>query len=448
MGPGHWLAAVAILGGCSGHSESRGSLDPDSPDPVMSLPGDAFTRPWAFYDALDPEHPFDAMLAIPGGFVAITHDPSPDAKAIPSRDNIALTSADGLTWQRHPLGETVHGRSLARGNGVIVAVGQRFGAGTRGTIVTSTDGGSNWTEQPGPDIGLMSVSFVEGQFWAFGEQGAFLTSRDGHSWEDHSRREYVQLNAIAFGLGRYVIVGNVSWLSSSDGRTFTEHRTICDDITQCPGVTPPGGSPPGALALFSLLFANGAFVTDGWVSNDGLHFTAAPGASGGGVFAHGLFLSVGREGPVAVSEDGRRWTTRTTAVATDDRTLSCADHTCIALPHGILVVPGPGDPAPLPRLAPLDASEKDSGASVSVKVGQRIRLSMENFTEGRYGTAVLSSTAVRFLYDGVIPVPPTPPSRGLQFYVLAADAPGQVELRIPHSGPTPEFRLTIAVSAR
>ena len=213
-------------------------------------------------------------------------------------------------------------------------------------------------------------------------------------------------------------------------------------------MTPPGGSPPGALALFSLRFGNGAFVTDGWVSNDGLHFTAAPGASGGGAFTHGLFLSVGRGGAVSVSEDGRRWTTRTTAIASDDRTLSCADHTCIALPDGILVVPGPGDPAPLPRLAPLKASEKDSGATVSLMVGQRIRLSMENFTEGRYGAAMLSSTAIRFLYDGVIPFPPIPMSRGFQFYVFAADAPGQVELRIPHSGPTPEFRLTIAVSAR
>jgi len=336
----------------------------------VSLPDDAFDRPWAFYDALDPEHPFDAMLAIPGGFVAITHDPSPDAKAQPSRSNIALTSADGLTWQRHSLGETVHGRSLARGNGVIVAVGQRFGAGTRGSVLTSTDDGNSWTEQPGASVGLMSVSFMEGQFWAFGEQGAFFTSRDGRSWEDHSRREYVQLNAIAFGLQRYVIVGNVSWLSSSDGSTWTEHRTICDDIAQCPGVTPPGGSPPGALALFSLLFGNGAFVTDGWVSNDGQHFTAAPGASGRGAFTHGLFLSAGREGAVSVSVDGRRWTTRATAVATDDRSLSCADRTCIALPDGILVVPRPGDPAPLPRL------------------------------------------------------------------------------RVPHSGPTPEFRLTISVSAR
>jgi hypothetical protein len=37
-------------------------------------------------------------------------------------------------------------------------------------------------------------------------------------------------------------------------------------------------------------------------------------------------------------------------------------------------VPGSGDPAPPSRLAPLLASEKDSGASVSVNVGQRIRL--------------------------------------------------------------------------
>ncbi len=421
--------------------------DPDS-RAVMSLPDEAFARPWAFYDALDPEHPFDAMLAIPGGFVAITHDPSGDAKALPSRNNVGLTSPDGLTWQRHGLGDSVHARGLALGNGVIVAVGQRFGAGTRGTVLTSGDGGNTWTEQPAPNVGLMSVTFLQGQFWAFGEQGAFFTSRDGRSWEDHSRREYVQLNAIAFGLGRYVIVGNVSWLSSSDGRAWTEHRTICDDVALCPGVTPPGGSPPGALALFSILFGNGVFVTDRWVSSDGLHFTAAPDASAG-TFSHGLFLgAVDEKGRFTVSSDGRTWTTRTTAVATDDRTSSCVDHTCIPLRDGLLVIPGAADPAPLPRLPRLELTQKDSGATIAAKVGQRIGLLLDTFTDGRYGSPVLSSPAVRFLNDGIIPYPPSPPLRGSQFFNFAAAAPGQAELRIPHNGGTPEFRVVFDVTAR
>jgi hypothetical protein len=61
--------------------------------------------------------------------VAITHEPTNDGKARPERNNIAAFSSDGLTWEQHPLGDTVHARALAFGNGVIVAVGQRMGGG-------------------------------------------------------------------------------------------------------------------------------------------------------------------------------------------------------------------------------------------------------------------------------------------------------------------------------
>jgi hypothetical protein len=111
----------------------------------------------------------------------------------------------------------------------------------------------------------MSLRFLEGQFWAFGELGAFFTSRDGRSWVDQSRWQSGQLNDVAFGHGRYVVVGNAVWLSSADGRTWEEHRSICGDLARCPGVVPPGGTPTGFPALFSVVFGNGTFVTDGGV---------------------------------------------------------------------------------------------------------------------------------------------------------------------------------------
>jgi hypothetical protein len=211
-----------------------------------------------------------------------------------------------------------------------------------------------------------------------------------------------------------------------------------------------GGEPAVALGVFSVVFGKGVFVVDGgWVSSDGLHFAAAPGATGDEVvFSHGRFLSTGREGsPLAVSDDGRSWSTPTSSVATDDRTLSCADHTCIALGDGVLVVPAPTDPAPLPRLQAVQVNQKDSGP-IAVKVNQRIHVFLDSLTEGRYGTAALSSPAVRYLYDGVIAKPPSPPVRGSQYFFFAGAAPGQAELRIPHSGPTPEFRVSFDVTAR
>src|SRR3712207_8403021 len=50
-----------------------------------------------------------------------------------------------------------------------------------------------------------------------------------------------------------------------------------DDVARCPGVVPPGGAPPGVLALQRIIFGNGLFLTAGgvgtWASTDGIAWT-------------------------------------------------------------------------------------------------------------------------------------------------------------------------------
>jgi hypothetical protein len=347
--------------GPAGPSNSAGpsssSRPPDSsgasnPPAETSLTDADFAKPWVFLDRLAADRSFDAVIRGPSGFVAITHAPTTDGKANPSRNNIAATSADGLTWEQHPLGNAVHARAVAYGNGVIVAVGQRMGAGNRGPIFTSTDG-KNWTEGPGVDVGLMALKYVAGKFWAFGEQGAFFTSLDGTTWLDQSRPASVQLNDIVFGNGRFVVVGNISWLSSTDGVNWNEQRSICGDASLCPGVIPPGGAGPGALALSSVVFGAGVLVTTGgvggWLSSDGLTWSAAPSAVGG-VFSHARFVArADQSHTVVVSSDGRSWAGATSFLVTDGNQLSCQNHDCIVLPDGIFIVPKPGDALPAAR---------------------------------------------------------------------------------------------------
>ena len=77
------------------------------------LPDEAFARPWVFIDRLKFDQPFDALLATPLGFVAISHAPTPDGRAMPPINNIVALSRDGLTWEENTLGATIHGRALA-----------------------------------------------------------------------------------------------------------------------------------------------------------------------------------------------------------------------------------------------------------------------------------------------------------------------------------------------
>jgi hypothetical protein len=445
------VCLAALVGSCTGSSATKEApLDggaPQSAEPTLSE--ESFARPWVFIDGLSPDLPFDALIRIPTGFVAVTHAPSMgDAKANPARNNVGAFSPDGIHWEQQPLGESVHARSLAAGNGVVVAVGQRWGTGPRGSILTSLDG-RTWKEGPAPDVGLMAVKFVNGLFWAFGERGAFFTSPDGVVWGDQSRPASVQLNDIAFGNGRYVVVGNVSWLSSTDGGTWNEQRSICDQPARCPGVLPPGGTAPGALALFSVTFGNGAFVTSGgvgsWTSSDGLTWTEAPGAVGGSIFAHGRFLARddGRSA-VVTSDEGQRWRTRTTFVVSDRNALSCQDHTCLVFPNGFLLIPAPADAAAIPRSPELDLDGSRSGQKVTVNPTQKIVLNLQTIGPGQYGTPELSSPAVRFVRAWFSPLPN--PGGPIQFFELRADSAGTAELRIPHTEARPPFTLTIEVA--
>jgi hypothetical protein len=439
-----WLAGLSLVLACASTSEP-GSTAAEPP-----LEDTAFARPWVLVDRLAPELPFDTVVRAPGGFVAVTHAPTNDGKANPPRSNLAAFSVDGLTWERHSLGDTVHTRALAAGNGVIVGVGMRFGSGTRGSVVTSPDG-RTWAEHPAPDVGLMALRFVQGQFWAFGDQGGFFTSRDGKTWADQSRPASGQLNDIAYGKGRYVVVGNGSWLSSTDGRTWIEQRAICNDLSRWPGVTPPGGQPTGFPALFSVVFGNGTFVTAGavgpWASSDGLTWTEAPSAIGGSVFTRGRFIArVDGRLAVAVSEDGRSWLDRTGFIPSDRNQLSCADHTCITLDDAILVVPRLDDVLPAPRRPPLELDRSSTGQTVTVSPGQRISIFLQTVGPGEFGEPQLSSPAVRLVTFGYSGGPPTPAGPS-QIYDLVAESPGRAELHIPHTGMDAPFQLVIDVSA-
>ena len=104
------VAAQAAASGC-GESEPEATTGAPTETPLTE---DASDASWVFIDQVKMDHPFDAVVSAPFGFVALTHPPSLDGKAMPTWNNIAAVSADGLTWEENIVGADIHGRALAK----------------------------------------------------------------------------------------------------------------------------------------------------------------------------------------------------------------------------------------------------------------------------------------------------------------------------------------------
>jgi len=215
----------------------------------------------------------------------------------------------------------------------------------------------------------------EGVYVGVGYGGRRLVSRDGIAWDISAewgvdgKDDSNNLISIAYGKGRFVAVGGGGWtretqaghiLLSKDGRTWTEVQKAPNRISPVVfggGRFVAGGS--DRVLLRSLdgetwtgggkiefkdwafwfrrgVYGNGVFVFMGnhgkdqkayWCAvtktGDAIDYfqTDLPVASGL-AFGAGLFVTVGAEGSVATSKDGRDWQRQTVADAGDFQQLA------------------------------------------------------------------------------------------------------------------------------
>lgn len=138
------------------------------------------------------------------------------------------TSVDGITWTPRATGSGDDLNAAAYGNGRYVAVGNNFQA------VTSTDG-VTWTRNVVVDadaasrdmtIHLRDVIFANGRFVAAAEGGRVYTSTNGLTWTTHIiAPTAIRFRGVAYGGGRYVVVGDTTTASSTDGVTWRVDTT-------------------------------------------------------------------------------------------------------------------------------------------------------------------------------------------------------------------------------
>ena len=250
---------------------------------------------------------------------------------------------------------------VAFGNNTWVAVGQN------GKIAYSTDNGRSWTAVPAGTAANQSgfrnvtsvnaVAFANNMFIAVGGDGTNASlagisySTDGRTWTAVASPPQGGWNGIAYGGGRWVIVGGFAQsvptqtAYSTDGRTWTtvdvsgaipssvygvafaNSRFVATGngrtATSTNGSSWTAGTNAPSSILRGIAFGSNRWVVVGngsrmGYSTDGASWTAVPQANNGGFgqssdiyglgFGNNRFVAAGANGRMAYSTDGASWT--------------------------------------------------------------------------------------------------------------------------------------------
>lgn len=190
---------------------------------------------------------------------------------------------------------------------------------------------SHWEVKPtSVNTPLNAVAFGSGLFVAVGDNGVILTSPDGEVWTPRVSGTTDRLPAVAFGSGRFVVTRE---------NQSAPILTSLDGITWVPGVvTNTSGTPIQSSAFATVAFGEGRFMTAAptssvvLVSTDGTSFNPVtiahypdPGAPLSGLvhltYLDHQFFAATTGGGIHSSADGIKWKWRSngygTLIATD-----------------------------------------------------------------------------------------------------------------------------------
>ncbi|MFN8027217.1 MAG: hypothetical protein U0W40_12905 [Acidimicrobiia bacterium] len=224
-------------------------------------------------------------------------------------DRIAWSSADAATWTSAPMPKLAE-VALATDGQQVVAVG--------GRKITVTKDGTTWSVPQRVGASLNAVAYGNGRWVAVGDDGALLTSTDAAGWQHVAPATSEDLLAVATSGTQWVAVGGTAILTSSDALSWhvavTRHELlgVATNGTSwvVVGQDTVATSADGRRFHFEHQVWNFGVVSDPWENNgftfpppDPPHVSASPSVW----VAWGLD-SWGDPGSVfAQSLDGRSW---------------------------------------------------------------------------------------------------------------------------------------------
>ncbi len=151
-----------------------------------------------------------------------------------------LSSADTITWEEQLAADEIFSAGYTELQDVIYRENTFLAVGDEGKVMTSSDG-SQWDVQTIPNFQATAVAFGAGRYVIVGGEDSdgddifdagIMTSADGSVWSEEAVDILPPLNKVIYADGRFVAVGdNGLILTSSDGSLWTEQSTgPYDDI--------------------------------------------------------------------------------------------------------------------------------------------------------------------------------------------------------------------------
>ncbi|UFH52715.1 T9SS type A sorting domain-containing protein [Spirosoma sp. KNUC1025] len=240
-------------------------------------------------------------------------------------NNHKLISTDGITWTAQaPTYDTNYNLyDITFGNGQFVAVGYN------GTVLTSPNA-VTWTKR---NIGLLEtmlgVVYANNQFITVGT--SIRRSTDGVSWQATNAPDgQSNLNGVAYGNGRYSVLGNsynnsstAQALVSTDGVSFT--RTEFGNYI----------GPSDVVFGLNNLFVSVDYYGNIFSSTDGVAWTFRYLGAGykAVTYGKGRYVAVG-QGQAAVSTNGLTWTQSSMQTSTAFQDVTCGNGLFVAVGTG------------------------------------------------------------------------------------------------------------------
>ena len=308
------MTAISLLAGCGNQGKGANApatiqATPGDTSVVVSFPMESNVEYWLFY-APSSSLTSTNFTTVPGGKV-ITSAVSP---------RVVSGLTNGTTYYF-----TINGRT-------------NNGPGGPGTTLVSA------TPRPAGNVWNLGTSLIAGDlrgatfgtvFVVVGADGAMFSTLDGVSWTPINFVVTRDLNAVFFGIGRYIAVGagGVALLST-DAITWT--AVSSGTLNNLNAGASNGG-------VYLAVGASGTFTTSADGQTWGVGNTGTSNDLYGLTVANGRWVAVGVNGVIVTSTDGAAWQAVASQTSSDLRavTYGATAATFVAVGAGGTVVTSP-----------------------------------------------------------------------------------------------------------
>lgn len=265
-------------------------------------------------------------------------------------------------------------------NGLTVAVGQG------GEIATTPDG-LTWTQRGGNGTvsQLNGISFVNNLWFAVGSSTGIFISSDAITWTRLLIPAANSLNAIGYGAGRYIAIGDQGYITSSlDGDTWNGNTTASGTGQNLRGIAYVNGR-------WVVVGAGGVIRT----STNGTTWTAVTSGTTTSFNALATFgstlIAVGDNGLILTSVDGLTWTPTPSGTTQSLRALCVDRGTAYIVGFGRTVLASTDAQTWTPRTVPGQNNTNNNYRGVTSANGGL-------FVVGDQGVALFSPDSVTWTY--------------------------------------------------